>query len=410
MKVPQKPFPTYKWRWLSVQPSEGLLRAPVFLGVLRALKKFEGKAYSSIDLHAELERVQKETKTTIDLARTPERNLFRNSGQYWRGTGLIVSKRGEIELTNLGHRVASGEITNDEFVTLMVRNTVLPNPQTYSKSELQKWHDARLRIKPFEIILATVDCLGKLYGIQDAFLTPNELIKIVIPLSGEKQEIKSISEAIYKYRNGNLDTTMWPNCAPEANDKRLAREFLLFLENFGLFRADYTANVYDQQFHVESILSQDLYIDTRVSLLEDSSILEDELKISRDSEFPTIIERTRISLSVIHRKNQSRFRREVLHAASGCCVITNESTSDVLEAAHIVPVSHGGTDNVNNGLCMRVDIHRLFDGGKIRILPNGSVFLNEQIKEAVSYCNLPHKINFPQAIDQSNIEWRSNYL
>jgi len=410
MKVPQKPFPTYKWRWLSVQPSEGLLKAPVFLGVLRALQKFEGEAYSSIDLHNELAIVQKETKTTIDLARTPERNLFRNSGQYWRGTGLIVSKRGEIELTNLGHRIASGEITNDEFVTLMVRNTVLPNPQTYSKSELQKWHNAKLRIKPFEIILATVDCLGKSHGLQNAFLTPTELIKIVIPLSGAKQKIKSISETIYEYRNGRIDTTMWPNCAPEANDKRLAREFLLFLENFGLCRTDYTTNAYDQKFHVESVLSLDLDIGTKVSLLEDSSILEEELKISRDSEFPTIIERTRISLSVIQRKNQSRFRREVLNAASGCCVVTNERTPDVLEAAHIIPVSHGGTDNVNNGLCMRVDIHRLFDGGKIRILPDGSIFLNEQIREAVSYRNLPDKINFPPAIDHSNIEWRSNYL
>ncbi len=41
--------------------------------------------------------------------------------------------------------------------------------------------------------------------------------------------------------------------------------------------------------------------------------------------------------------------------------------------AHIIPVGHGGTDAVGNGLCMRVDIHRLFDNGKIRIAPDGEV-------------------------------------
>ena len=85
---PRKPFPSFKWRWLSVQPTEGLLIAPVFLGVLRALEQFEGEPYSSEHLHNELKRVKAETRTNIDLARTPARNLFRNSGQYWRGTGL----------------------------------------------------------------------------------------------------------------------------------------------------------------------------------------------------------------------------------------------------------------------------------------------------------------------------------
>ena len=85
MYAPVKPFTSYKWRWLSVQPSEGLLEAPVFLGVLRALQLHEDESYSSFSLHEELERVRHDTNTSINLARTPERNLFRNSGQYWRG-------------------------------------------------------------------------------------------------------------------------------------------------------------------------------------------------------------------------------------------------------------------------------------------------------------------------------------
>ena len=119
MTIPQKPFPTYKWHWLSVQPTEGLLKAPVFLGVLRALQLFEGSPFSSLELHEALGEVKEATGTNVDIARTPERNLFRNSGQYWRGTGLLEPVSGEIQLTSLGHRWANGEITNDEFAALM---------------------------------------------------------------------------------------------------------------------------------------------------------------------------------------------------------------------------------------------------------------------------------------------------
>ena len=57
MAIPVKPFPSYKWRWLSWLPTEGLLRAPVFLGVLRALHKHQGYPYSSTSLRDGLHRV-----------------------------------------------------------------------------------------------------------------------------------------------------------------------------------------------------------------------------------------------------------------------------------------------------------------------------------------------------------------
>lgn len=76
MNTPIKPFPTYKWRWLSVQPTEGLLIAPVFLGVLRALRKNQGSGYSAEVLKKDLQTVQEGTETNVTLARSPERNLL----------------------------------------------------------------------------------------------------------------------------------------------------------------------------------------------------------------------------------------------------------------------------------------------------------------------------------------------
>lgn len=410
MKAPRKPFLSYKWRWLCVEPSEGLLQAPVFLGVLRALQKHEGDAYSSIELHQELQLVQRETSTNLNLARTPERNLFRNSGQYWRGTGLLLRKRGQIELTSLGRRVASGQITNDVFSALMVRNTVLPNPQTYPPPEIEKWGDAELRIKPFELILGIMNKLGRGTGPSQAYLTPNELINIIIPLSGAKASSDEITEAVALYRVKRLNISDFPDCAPGANDKRLAREFLLFLENFGICKVDKNTSRYEQKFILDDVLSSAITLDERPSFLEDTDLTDEEVLISRNSEIPDIIERGRVAVSVIRRANQSRFRKDVLRSAKNRCILTKEAASDVIEAAHIIPVRHGGTDIVENGLCMRVDIHRLFDNGKIRISPSGKVTLNEQIAEAVSYRDLPKTINFPANIGLENIKWRSRYL
>jgi len=47
MIIPTKPFPAYKWRWASFQPSEGLNDPSVFLGVLRVFRNFEGEPTSS---------------------------------------------------------------------------------------------------------------------------------------------------------------------------------------------------------------------------------------------------------------------------------------------------------------------------------------------------------------------------
>lgn len=65
------------------------------------------------------------------------------------------------------------------------------------------------------------------------------------------------------------------------------------------------------------------------------------------------------------RDGQNRFREAVLARYQGRCAITGECTAAVLDAAHIVPVS----ENVSyagspvNGICLRADLHRLFDRG-----------------------------------------------
>lgn len=105
--VPELPFPDFKWKWACLQCTEGIDDPVVLLGVLFRMRKLEGKGlkYSSPEFAKELTELSDDIKDSIgvDLARrTGERNLIRNSGQYWRAVGLIPAgdHSGEIRLTD----------------------------------------------------------------------------------------------------------------------------------------------------------------------------------------------------------------------------------------------------------------------------------------------------------------------
>ena len=405
--IPVKPFDTYKWRWLSVAPTESLLQAPVFLGVLRVLAKHEGERPSEAAIAADLQIVQDETRTTVDLVRTPERNLIRNSGQYWKGTGLLLPNR-EIRLTSLGRKVADGKITQGEFAAIMVQQTVLPNPSTYDEAEIAKWRAADLEIRPLALILKVIEGLAK--SRSGPYLKPSELIRIVIPLAGQKSSPGEIASYVTQYRQGELDVSGWPNCAPESNDERLAREFLLFLSNFGVLKLEErdrlgSRYVLDEAFNpsaLDSASPLSIFADERQSEAAVASIIHSEL--------PSIIERQKTLATVVRRTGQSKFRNDVLRSYQGKCFLTGEEMPEVLEAAHIVPVEYSGQDHSNNGICLRVDIHRLFDSFNIRIRPDGTIILSEAVTASRSYGGLPARVPIPPFVNPANIKWRDAYL
>ena len=86
--IPVKPFLDFKWKWASLQCTEGLNDPVVLLGVLFRMRKLEasGVKYSSPEFARELIDLSEDIKDTnigVDLARrTGDRNLIRNSGQY----------------------------------------------------------------------------------------------------------------------------------------------------------------------------------------------------------------------------------------------------------------------------------------------------------------------------------------
>lgn len=410
--IPKKPFANYKWRWLSVAPTEGLLDPPVLLGVLRVLSRNEGKPPSDESISEELSVVQTETKTSVNLGRNGTRNLIRNSGQYWKGLGLMKRSSGLIELTRLGREVASGELTRSEFASVMVQQTVLPNPWTYAAEDIAQWEQAGLEIHPLSLILEIVQHLGSSNSFKTVpFITTNELIKVVIPLAGEQRSLETITSCIIKYRKDKGTVKDWPDCCPQANDQRLAREFLLFLSNFGILRRENFGSRGDEHYILDYPLELDFLTYTESPSIfgeysDGSSFIFDGPNIGN----PILGARRKILTSVYERKNQEKFRDDIIDAYGCRCLLTGESIPTVLEAAHIIPVQHNGTDVTANGICLRVDVHRLFDAGEIRICSDGELRFSSAVSASPNYSRIGSHIQLPNFVNPENISWRYRYL
>lgn len=69
------------------------------------------------------------------------------------------------------------------------------------------------------------------------------------------------------------------------------------------------------------------------------------------------------------RGGQSKFRRNVMSIWENCCISGCKITS-IVEAAHIAPYRGEKDNHIQNGLILRVDLHRLFDSYLIGINPD----------------------------------------
>ena len=307
-------------------------------------------------------------------------------------------------LTDFGRRVADGNITPTEFAVTVTKSLELPNRLIDSEDEIRQW--GNLRIKPLELILNILSGLQSLFGAERAFLTAKELTSLVIPLAGESAPIEKYIESISLYRAGNLDVSVWPDCTPESNDRRMAREFLLFLYHYGFCRVE-RSEENEERYYINSIESADI---EKFDRIDDTGLsAEQTYERIRDSGLTVSIERQKIQTTMYARPLQARFRNDVLIAYNSTCAITGVALSAVLEAAHIVPVSNNGQDYVNNGFCLRSDIHRLFDTSHLRIDTDGNLYLSESAGLVQNYGSLPKRIQIPRFVSLENIEWRWNY-
>jgi len=409
----RKPFPEFKWRWATYQPSESLNDPRLFLGVLRVLKELEGEAPNSKAVYLGLKKVQEELKPYVrghlSLARDKERNLLRNSQQYWTGLGVLDSTDPVIRLSSIGQSVARGEITREEFAATVVRTLELPNLNIERADIIAKWREHELKLFPLSLILSVIVGLAR-EDIRHAFLSNRELRRIVIPISSVSgSTVERYVEHIIAFRDDQAFAMTYEDFTPGSNDARISREFLLFLLHHGFLQLDNPEAENDNQRYkadlddIESIRGL-LELPLAPGPLETIAS-----QVSAGGPIGTR-KRERRMVSVTQRPGQRQFRKDVLSESGGRCLLTGETLQDVLRACHIIPVEKDGTDDAENGLCLREDVHLLFDSGHLRLDSEGNVHLSVRAKGSPSYNSLPSRVTLPEYVSKAWIEHRFNYM
>lgn len=79
------------------------------------------------------------------------------------------------------------------------------------------------------------------------------------------------------------------------------------------------------------------------------------------------------------RFGQSTFKGMLLKAYNNKCCISGESCPELLEAAHIQKYINKDSNHIQNGILLRVDLHRLFDSGLLWLTEDYRVQLSSEV-------------------------------
>ena len=411
------PFSDFKWRWMEVTPVESFNRADVLLGVTRAIGICTGTAASDPSFISELKKIQNDlfpggTPNLVPSDRS--RNVIRRQGRYWRGLGLLLpTSDNTLALTPFGQQYADGFITNADFVSSVVQNHVLPNPRIESGSVIQQWSDHKLQVHPLNLIIRLIISLISIDS-RHAYITPNELCRVVIPLSARSGDfdVDDYAKLIVQYRSDNSAANHLPNCTPSANDRRMVREHLLFLHYFDVLEkspqqtGDRFNEIYSINF--DDIEKLQELLDIRIDDIAAEELPSYPNPIRAITYDPTNTRERRIA-EITLRPNQAKFRKIILQNTGSRCLITGETILDVLDACHIHGVGKDGSDDPSNGICLRKDLHTLFDRGKLRIDEVGNIRLSSDLRSSATYRSLPQRIELPNYIDKEALRRRFVY-
>ena len=112
------------------------------------------------------------------------------------------------------------------------------------------------------------------------------------------------------------------------------------------------------------------------------------LMVIPDDQTETIDRREDGMRMVKIRREQGRFRKEVMSNWGGKCAITGSSLA--VEACHIVRHADKGSASVENGIALAADFHKLFDSDNLSFRDN-QIILSEAARREPRYKDLHGK-------------------
>ncbi len=124
--------------------------------------------------------------------------------------------------------------------------------------------------------------------------------------------------------------------------------------------------------------------------------------------------RRRIDAQIVVRQGGRDFRRQALKNFDGRCAISGWDVETVLEAADLVPYRGPQTDQADNALLLRADLHTLFDRDLLRIDPETrrihlapilqsspyAIFAGQEVRLANGVTTATFKARLEQRADQ----------
>lgn len=394
------PFSEYIWRWATLTPTENLNKSSIYFGCLKALVNNEGKKPSSEEVFVELQAIQKDLSEElgrVTMARTRERNIFRNSSQYWRMSGLLLDTSHGIKTSDLAKAYVNNEITKFDYASYLIKTLTLPNRFITDDAVVDIWEKYKLEFKPLEELLKIILELST-YRLDQAYISNMELLKLIIPMLGNKHSTKDIVAALLLFRDNKISGADW-YLDRAVNEHRCAKEFLIFLRNYeildevnkGVFFADESSLII-----ISTILGTPL---PTITTPKPNSVLSQAFFQKRE----------RKTVSVLSRPQQQKFRKELL-TVQPTCILSGVKAPNVLQACHIIPVKNHGSDDINNGIILRSDLHILYDIGDIKIMEDGSIKVSDELAADPYYSkSLPKSISIPSHIAIDHIRIRNTY-
>ena len=120
------------------------------------------------------------------------------------------------------------------------------------------------------------------------------------------------------------------------------------------------------------------YFDTEETI----EITPKEIRVSSNFDLVDSQKSKKKQLTQKERKGQSSFRKNILHIYEETCAVTGVQQKEVLEAAHIQTYINEESNHVQNGICFRSDIHKLFDNGLLSIDSNYNVIISSLLQSS----------------------------
>jgi putative restriction endonuclease len=99
------------------------------------------------------------------------------------------------------------------------------------------------------------------------------------------------------------------------------------------------------------------------------------------------------------RKGQGKFKGEILKAYNNMCCVSGETCPELLEAAHLQKYLNTNSNHIQNGILLRVDLHRLYDNGLLYIDGNFNIHVSPILNSTAyrqfhgAQIALPHDVN-----------------